>query len=87
MKPPPDPPEATTSVQFTVEGDQFNLAARVSVPTGPIRVSDLLPMARGMSDQIVHETVKAVEAAGLKISCCKGQGLNQRHPFKAVIRR
>ena len=74
MTQPANDPEATRSVQFTVEGDHFKLQAQVTVPCGSIHVSDLLPFARGLSDQIVGESVKSVGEAGLKISCKKGCG-------------
>lgn len=63
-----------TTVDFTLEGERFRLAGRVSVPEGPVRVGDLLPVARALADGVVAETCRALEAAGEKISCTKGCG-------------
>lgn len=57
---------------FRLTGHGFDLQARVPVPTGPARASDLLPAARALSDQIVRETVKSVEASGAAVSCRAG---------------
>jgi Fe-S-cluster containining protein len=62
------------SAEFTVEGGHFRLTARVLVPAGPARVSDLLPVARALSDAVVRATCQEVEGVGEKISCTRGCG-------------
>ena len=72
-------PESTGSPEmaradFTIEGEHFRLTFRVTVPAGPVEVSDLLPVARALSDAVVRETCQVVEEAGEKISCTRGCG-------------
>src|SRR5512135_881829 len=74
MTPDPAGSRALASVGFTIQGEDFQLKSRVTVPAGPARPSDLLPVARGLSDAVVRETCRAVEAAGETISCRKGCG-------------
>ncbi len=72
-------PEATgtpemATADFTIEGEHFHLGFRVTVPTGPTKVSDLLPVARALSDAVVREMCQVVEGAGERISCTEGCG-------------
>lgn len=71
-KPEVDPRVATVEVTF--EGQHWQLQARMTVPAGPCRPDDLLPLARGLSDAVVGETVRAVEQSGQCISCKAGCG-------------
>lgn len=64
----------TVTAQLTIENDQVRFQAQVTVPTGPTRPVDLLPLARGISDQVVGETCRAAESAGTPVSCRKGCG-------------
>lgn len=74
MNPDPAGPPKWTTAEFTIEGEHFRLKTRVAVPAGPARVSDLLPVARALSDAVVRETCQAVERTGDRISCTKGCG-------------
>lgn len=74
MMPEPAGPAPLASAEFTIEGEDFSLKSRVTVPAGPARVSDLLPVARALSDAVMRATSRAVEEAGEKISCKKGCG-------------
>src|ERR1043166_737584 len=67
-------PPQMASAEFTIQGEDFRLQCRVSVPAGPARVSDMLPLARALCDAVVGETCQAIEEAGEKISCRKGCG-------------
>jgi Fe-S-cluster containining protein len=60
--------------EFSVEGENFRMKSQVTVPAGPTRARDLLPVARALSDIVVRETCQAVEGLGEKISCTKGCG-------------
>lgn len=73
MTDPAGPPKLA-HVEFTLEGEDFRMRSRVTVPAGPAFVGELLPVARALSDAVVRETSAAVEAAGAKISCRKGCG-------------
>ena len=66
-------------VGISISGADWQLEAQVAVPVGPTEVSELLPLARALSDAIVGETVKAVEQSGERISCKKGCGACCRH--------
>jgi Fe-S-cluster containining protein len=74
MTPESSKPPQMTNVEFAIKGEHFCLQSRVTVPAGPARLSDLLPMARALSDAVVRETCRAVEEEGEKISCRKGCG-------------
>lgn len=67
-------PAEMASAEFTIEGEHFRLTTRVTVPAGPARVSDLLPIARALSDALAHEICQMAEGAGEKISCTRGCG-------------
>lgn len=71
--PPIDGSELATA-QFGIEGDGWRFEGRATVPTGPTRVDDLLPLARAIADRIVLETCTAAAAAGRQVSCRKGCG-------------
>lgn len=64
----------TVSATFTIRDEHFNCSFRVTVPAGPATLTDLLPIARSLSDAIVQATVRTVEEAGEKISCASGCG-------------
>lgn len=57
-----------------LEGDGFAMSFQVTVPVGPASVAELLPFAQALSDAIVNETTRLVQAAGEKISCSSGCG-------------
>lgn len=60
--------------EFTVQGPGFSLGLQATVPAGPARQSDLLPLARAITDTVVARTEEAIEAAGQRISCGAGCG-------------
>lgn len=62
------------SADFTITGGDFQLRFRATVPAGPSRMIDLLPLVRALSDTVIGETCQAVEAAGKHISCSSGCG-------------
>ena len=64
----------TVTVDFHIANDHFALGTQVTVPTGPLAESELLPLVRALADRVVHETAAAVERTGRKISCQKGCG-------------
>ncbi|MFO0911808.1 MAG: YkgJ family cysteine cluster protein [Pirellulales bacterium] len=70
----PHEPRPMATATFTIENEQFRLQAQVAVPSGPIRPIELLPLARALSDQVVSQTCRNVEASGQRISCRAGCG-------------
>jgi Fe-S-cluster containining protein len=67
-------PAETVTSDCTIEGEDFRLTFRVTVPAGPARPSELLPVARALSDSVVAGTCRMVEKAGAAVSCTKGCG-------------
>lgn len=68
-----DPP-SMVSGQVKLSGDDWEIETRVTVPAGPTRARDLLPLFQAMSDAIVDAAVGVVEQQGGAISCKKGCG-------------
>jgi Fe-S-cluster containining protein len=62
----------TATVELSDSNWQLRMS--VSVPSGPTRLNDLLPLVRNLDDAIVQATLKSVEAGGQKISCKRGCG-------------
>ena len=69
----------TVSADVTLNGRDWRMRCRVSVPAGPTRVGDLLPLVRALSDTVVGEAVRAAEQSGERVSCRKGCGACCRH--------
>lgn len=72
----PSPHEAPPSVTATVKlaGPGWEMRTAMSVPTGPIRLGELLPLAQSFGDAMAASVAKAVEGQGKRISCKKGCG-------------
>jgi Fe-S-cluster containining protein len=70
----PSDATGTRTVEVGLEGDGWQLKCRMTVPTGPTRQSELLPLVRALTDAVVNGAVQAVEQAGEKISCRAGCG-------------
>jgi Fe-S-cluster containining protein len=68
-----DTPEIETA-KIQLSSSDWQLNTTVSVPSGPMRLNDLLPLVRNLADAIVQATLKSVEANGKKISCKKACG-------------
>lgn len=69
-----DPSPGRVSADFTITGGDFRLTFRATVPAGPSRMVELLPLVRALSDTVVDETCKAVAASGRHVSCTSGCG-------------
>jgi Fe-S-cluster containining protein len=68
-----DTPEIETA-KIRLSSSDWQLNTTVSVPSGPMRLNDLLPLVRNLADAIVQATLKSVEANGKKIFCKKACG-------------
>lgn len=68
-----NPPESVTA-HVTLAGAEWQLRVKMTVPTGPVRLSEMLPMVREFADAVVGSAAKGVEAQGQKISCKVGCG-------------
>ena len=67
---PPPAPVRTVLVQLTVGGRK--LGVQVDVPTGPVAPAAMLPLYRGVAEQITALAVRAAEEAGERVSCRAG---------------
>jgi Fe-S-cluster containining protein len=67
---------ATGTAKITVQAalDTCQLNVSVTVPTGPTRLDDLLPLLQIMSDQVVASAEESARERGVAISCRKGCG-------------
>jgi Fe-S-cluster containining protein len=68
----PDPAWPTANIQIKIGGRLLHL--EISVPPGPTRVRELLPVFEGLTNAVVDCAVQDVEQQGLTISCEKGCG-------------
>lgn len=66
-------PESVTA-RVTLGSEEWQLRVKITVPTGPTRLSELLPMIREFDDAVVDSAMMQVEADGGKISCKAGCG-------------
>lgn len=68
-----NPPEtATATIDLTFAGRKGRL--KISVPTGPTRPVELLPLLQSLTDTFVRIAVENAESTGAKISCRNGCG-------------
>jgi Fe-S-cluster containining protein len=65
----------TLSATVELASDDWTIQTRLTVPAGPTRGRDLLPLFQSLSDAIVGAAVHVVtEGAGREVSCKKGCG-------------
>src|SRR5260370_32299424 len=72
MNEPPNSGSATVNLAATI-GD-CELKMSVTVPAGPTRLSEMLPLLQILSDQVVSSAEQSAHERGLAISCRKGCG-------------
>ena len=60
----------SAKIELTVSDWQFRTT--VSVPKAAMRVDELLPFVRTVTDTVVDATVKSVKESGREVSCKKG---------------
>jgi Fe-S-cluster containining protein len=70
---------AMVTKDICVSSPEWELRAQVTVPTGPTPMSEMLPLARALSDAIVSQTIRVHEQAGDAVSCKMGCGACCRH--------
>lgn len=69
---PQSAPRVTARTTMTIAGEEVQL--ELTVPAGPIRPRDLLPVLDPLADLIVDIATRQVEQQGKQISCQKGCG-------------
>lgn len=63
---------ARVAADFTITGRGFRLGFRASVPAGPVRAPELLPVVHELADAVVGEARRALGEAGRPVSCASG---------------
>src|SRR4051812_30254673 len=63
---------ATADIQLAIGGERLRL--EITVPAGPARPRDLLPVLQGLTDVVVGIAVRSAEGQGQAVSCRKGCG-------------
>jgi len=67
-------PAETTTAHIALSGPDWRFRTKVTVPTGPTQVNDVLPLAQSLADALVGSAVNTIEKQGQRISCTKGCG-------------
>lgn len=67
------PPESVTA-SVELAGPEWQLRAKFTVPTGPTRLIQMLPLVQAFTDAVVDSAIKGVEAQGQRVSCTAGCG-------------
>ena len=68
-----DAPETVTA-RFALRMPGGTIETEMAVPTGPVRVGQILPLAQSLADGLVALAVNEVEAEGRTVSCRAGCG-------------
>ena len=72
-----DAPTITANIDLAI--GTRRLRAAIKVPTGPMRLVELLPVIHAVADAVVAAGVADAEAAGERLSCRKGCAACCRH--------
>jgi Fe-S-cluster containining protein len=70
---PREGPESITA-RFALRMPGGTLQAEMTVPTGPTRVDQILPLAQALADRVISVALNVVEAEGRTVSCRAGCG-------------
>jgi Fe-S-cluster containining protein len=68
------PNSETVTLGVELLSADWKLRTAITVPVGPTRLVELLPLAHGLADAVTGMAEKAVEKQGQKITCKKGCG-------------
>jgi Fe-S-cluster containining protein len=64
----------TLTIQVDLKTPDWQMQTRVTVPAGPTRVRQMLPLVQALSDRVVDATTQTLEGRGYRVSCQKGCG-------------
>ncbi len=67
-------PQGTATVDVEINLGDRSLRTKVSVPAGPTRLIELLPIIQRVANAVVDSAVQDVEQQGRTVSCTKGCG-------------
>jgi Fe-S-cluster containining protein len=65
-------PRSTASVTLRLNVLGESVEIKAEVPTGQVRLDEVLPLLRQIDDVAIDRAVQTSEAAGKPISCCRG---------------
>src|SRR5690606_17779772 len=68
------PPPETATARVELCGPDWRMHATVTVPTGPMRLRQMLPLVQSLASQLADRAGESVTAGGETISCKKGCG-------------
>jgi Fe-S-cluster containining protein len=74
MRAAPQASQELVRAQVTLSGPDWEIRTAMSVPAGPTRLVELLPLARSFADAVMSSAAKLVAEQGKQISCRKGCG-------------
>jgi Fe-S-cluster containining protein len=66
--------ERSMTASVKLAGPDWELRTTMSVPQGPMRLGELLPLVQSFGDAVAASATKAAEGQGEKVSCKKGCG-------------
>ena len=66
--------ENLVTIDVELKAAEWQMRTKMTVPAGPTRLRQLLPLVQSFTDSVVDGSAKAAEEAGQKISCKKGCG-------------
>jgi Fe-S-cluster containining protein len=69
-----EPPSELVSVNVSMGLPGVRVEMALSVPAAPVRLSEMLPVLQGLTEQFVQMGVQSVQENGKTISCRKGCG-------------
>jgi Fe-S-cluster containining protein len=67
-------PNESVTIQVDLSTPEWKMHTKVTVPAGPTRLRQMLPLVQALSDRVVDATTQTVESNGYKVSCQKGCG-------------
>ncbi len=71
-----DAPSAADSItaDVTLSSPDWELRTKLTVPAGPIRMRQMLPLVQVLTDRVVDASTETVRSQGQQVSCTKGCG-------------
>jgi Fe-S-cluster containining protein len=66
--------EAYVTAEVELGGEDWQLRTTMSVPKGPLRVIELLPLVHSFADALAGAAIGMVEEEGQEVACKKGCG-------------
>src|SRR5205823_11435404 len=66
--------DAMVTATVTLSSPDWELRSKITVPAGPTRLRQMLPLVQVLADRVVDAAVETEKSQGRKISCTKGCG-------------